>query len=49
MNSFLKDDERSMVYSYNTLDITDTEKSYNIHSVNIGIGLSYRFGKGLAE
>jgi hypothetical protein len=48
-NSFLKDDERSMVYSYNTLDITETEKSYNIQSVNIGIGLSYRFGKGLSD
>ena len=45
--SYLSDDERSMIYSYNSLEITDTEKNYNIHSLNIGLGLSFRFGKGL--
>ena len=43
--SFIEDKERSILYSYNTLEITDTEKSYSINSFNIGLGLAFRFGK----
>lgn len=48
-NSFYEDNERSMIYSYNTLDITDTEKTYKIQSLNIGVGLAFRFGKGVEQ
>jgi|GEM_PF-2699985 len=48
-NTYLKDDVRSLKYSYNTLDINDVEKSYNFNSINIGLGLSFRFGKGLVK
>lgn len=44
--SFLEDKERSILYTSTTLDITDTEKNYSINSVNLGLGLSFRFGKG---
>jgi hypothetical protein len=46
-NAFLEEDERSMIYSFDSLDITDMEKQYSIHSVYLGLGLSFRFGKGL--
>ena len=46
-NSFMEDDERNLLYSYDTFEISDTQKSYTINSVNIGVGLSFRFGKGL--
>lgn len=46
-SSFMEEDERSMIYSYNALEITDTPKNYKINSVNIGLGLTFRFGKGL--
>lgn len=48
-NSFMEDKERSMIFSSNKLEITDTKKSYKINSVNIGMGLSFRFGKGLQQ
>lgn len=48
-NSYLEEDERSMIYSYNTLDITDTEKTYKIQSLNIGLGFAVRLGKGTEQ
>ena len=48
-NVFDEGSERSIMYNYNTLEITDSMKSYNINSLNIGIGLAFRFGKGLAQ
>ncbi|WP_167614296.1 outer membrane beta-barrel protein [Maribellus sediminis] len=48
-SSFVEDDERSLLFSYDTFEITDTQKSYTINSVNIGVGLSFRFGKGLHQ
>lgn len=44
--AFLEEEERSMVYSFNSLEITDRAKNYSIHSVYIGLGLSLRFGGG---
>lgn len=47
--SFLYDDERSMIYSYNSLEITDLEKNYHTQAVNLGLGLTFRFGKGMEQ
>ncbi|HPE57046.1 MAG TPA: hypothetical protein P5514_07330 [Bacteroidales bacterium] len=46
-NSFIKDDERTLLYSYNSLEISDMERSYKYNSVNFGFGLAFRFGKEL--
>lgn len=48
-NSFLKDEERTLLYSYNTFEISDIEKNYNYGSLNFGLGVAVRFGKALNE
>ena len=46
-SSFAEFEERSIRYSYNSLEIIDRNREYAINTVNLGIGLSFRFGKGL--
>ncbi len=47
--AFAKDDETRISFSTNTLNITSFERSYGINSLNIGLGLAVRFGKGLEQ
>lgn len=46
-NSYLKDEVRILNYSYNTFDIKGVDRKYNFNSINIGLGLAFRFGKGI--
>ena len=48
-NSFVSDDERSILYNYRTLEIIEREKTYTINSLNFGFGMAFRFGKGLDQ
>jgi hypothetical protein len=48
-NLFMEDNVKSLNYSYNTLEISEVEKSYTINSINIGLGLAFRFGKGIEK
>ena len=47
--SFLYDDERSILYSFNSLEITDRDKNYHMQALNLGLGLTFWFGKGLDQ
>ena len=47
--SILSETEESTLYSHNTLELTNRERSLHPHSINIGLGLSVSFGKGLRD
>jgi len=42
-------EEETVTYTANSFNKTSNTKSYNISAVNIGGGISYRFGNGLNE
>ena len=46
-SSYFKDDETRITSSATSLGIKDVERSYKINAVNIGLGLSFKFGKGI--
>lgn len=46
---FNQDDETTITSSANLLEINTNKRSYDINSFNLGLGLTYRFGKNLNE
>ena len=48
-NSYMDYDERSINYSYNSLELEDVNKKYSINAIAMGLGLTFRLGKGLNE
>lgn len=47
--SLFEEVEESTTYSYNSFEKNSVTKSYSPQSFNIGLGISYTFGKGLYE
>lgn len=47
--NFIAGDETSITQSYNSLEIETTERKYTINGIALGLGISYKFGKGLTE
>ena len=44
-----KGTEESVLYSDNTLVVTETDRSFKPQSINFGLGLAFSFGKGLRD
>ena len=47
--NLISENEESVLYSSSTLDVTSRERTLKPKLVNIGLGFSFSFGKGLGE